>query len=101
MSFELPPTCRAKSDKVFSGNALTILATLISPLLAVCLAQCLRVQEKHHTTFALPVQEPPPASKPLRIQRLAWNPPTLRQEITSNPGKPLLPNRKSKPWPGS
>ncbi len=61
MSFELPPTCRAKSDKVFSGNGLIILATLISPLLAVCLTQYLRVQEKHYTTFALPVQDAAPS----------------------------------------
>ena len=61
MSFELPPTCGARSDKVFSGNGLTILATLISPLLAVCLTQYLRIQEKHHTTFALPVQDAAPS----------------------------------------
>jgi hypothetical protein len=57
MSIELAPKCGARSVKVSGGNGLAVLATLISPLFAVLLAQYLNTQEKHHTTFALPVQE--------------------------------------------
>jgi hypothetical protein len=57
MSFELSPIYGARSAKVSSGNGLSILATLISPLIAVCLSQYLQTHEKHQTTFALPVQD--------------------------------------------
>ena len=57
MSIELAPNCGARSVKVSSGNGLSVLATLISPLIAVLLSQYLNTQEKHQTTFALPVQD--------------------------------------------
>ena len=55
MSFGISPNCGARAAKVSSGNGLSILATLISPLIAVCLSEYLHTQEKHQTTFALPV----------------------------------------------
>jgi hypothetical protein len=56
MYIELSPTCRARSAKVRSGEGLSVLATLISPLFAVLLSQYLNNQQKHHTTFAAPIQ---------------------------------------------
>ena len=56
MSFELSPNHGARTTRVFSVNGLSILATLISPLIAVCLSQYLHTHEEQHTTFALPVQ---------------------------------------------
>jgi hypothetical protein len=57
MYFELSPHCGARSAKGAGGNGLSILATLISPLIAVCLSQYLHTHEKPRTTFALPVQD--------------------------------------------
>jgi hypothetical protein len=56
MSLGLSPNYGARSAKVFSGNGLSILATLISPLLAVFLSQYLQIHEQRRMTFALPVQ---------------------------------------------
>lgn len=57
MSFELSPNYDARSAKASSGNGLSILTMLISPLIAVCLSQYLRTHENHQTTFALPVED--------------------------------------------
>jgi hypothetical protein len=57
MSFELAPNYGARSAEVSSGNRLSVLATLIAPLFAVLLSQYLNTQEKHQTTFALPIQD--------------------------------------------
>ncbi|MGA2799189.1 MAG: hypothetical protein ABSE63_16540 [Thermoguttaceae bacterium] len=57
MSVELSPNYCARSDKGASGNGLSVLATLIAPLFAVLLSQYLNNQEKHQTTFRLPIQD--------------------------------------------
>jgi hypothetical protein len=57
MNIELAPNCGARSVKVSSGNGSAVLATLISPVIAVLLSQYFNMQEKHQTTFALPVQD--------------------------------------------
>ena len=60
MSIELSPNYGAKSHKGSSGSGLSVLATLIAPLISVLLTQYfnnLNTQEKRHTTFRLPVQE--------------------------------------------
>ena len=56
MSFERSPNRGARFARASGGGGLSILATLISPLIAVCLSQYLQTHEKHQTTFALPVQ---------------------------------------------
>jgi hypothetical protein len=57
MNIELVPKCGARSVKFSSGSGLSIVATLISPLFAVLLSEYLTTQEKHQTTFALPIQD--------------------------------------------
>jgi len=57
MNAELSPNYGARCDKGSSGNGLSVLATLIAPLFAVLLSQYLNNQEKHQTTFRLPVQD--------------------------------------------
>ena len=55
MSFELSPSGRAKSHRVSNGSGLSIFVTLLSPLLAVLLAQYLNTWQTRQTTFRLPV----------------------------------------------
>jgi hypothetical protein len=57
MYVELSPHCGARVVKSSGGNGLSILATLISPVIAVCLSQYLHSHEKPRTTFALPVPD--------------------------------------------
>jgi hypothetical protein len=57
MNIELAPKCGATSVKFSSGGGLSIVATLISPVIAVLLSQYFNTQEKHHTTFAFPSQD--------------------------------------------
>jgi hypothetical protein len=56
MNLELASHYRARSDRGSSGKVLSTLATLIAPLFAVLLSHYVNSQEKHQTTFALPVQ---------------------------------------------
>jgi len=57
MSLELSPNFGARFEKGSSGNGLSVLATMIAPLIAVLLTQYLTTQEKRQTTFALPVPD--------------------------------------------
>jgi hypothetical protein len=54
MSFELSPSDRVRSHRVSNGGGLSILVTLLSPLLAVLLAQYLNTRQARQTTFLLP-----------------------------------------------
>ena len=56
MSFELSPNSGARCVRVSRVSGSSILVTLISPLIAVCLSEYLHTHEKRRTTFALPVQ---------------------------------------------
>jgi hypothetical protein len=56
MSFGLNPTYGAKSARAPSVSGLSIMATLISPVIAVLLTQYLQTHREHLTPFALPVQ---------------------------------------------
>jgi hypothetical protein len=105
MNIELAPRCGARSVKVSSGGGLSIAATLISPVLAVLLSQYLDTREKHHTTFALPVQntdashqegqrpEPRPESstaKDLPIDHVRlWQAVPLKSETQTPAEKPI------------
>jgi hypothetical protein len=55
MNMEVAPKYGARFIRVYSGNGLSILVTLISPLFAVLLSNYLNTHEKRQTTFALPV----------------------------------------------
>jgi hypothetical protein len=56
MSLELSPNYEVRS-RGHRGNGLSVLTTLIAPLFAVVLSHYLSTQEKHQTTFALPIQD--------------------------------------------
>lgn len=91
MSFELSPIFGARPAKVSSGSRLSIVATLISPLLAVCLSQYLHVREQHQTTFALPVQ-----NNDARCQECRYSEP--RSELSTAGDTP---RDNAGPWQGS
>ncbi len=54
MSFEPSGSGRARCHATPTGNGLSILVTLVSPLFAVLLAQYLSTRPQYQTTFALP-----------------------------------------------
>lgn len=100
MNIELAPNCGARSVKFSSGNGLSIVATLISPVIAVLLSQYFTTQEKHQTTFALPIQDAaashqenqPPESCPesSTATDLPTNPVRFRQAVPLKSEKQLL-----------
>jgi hypothetical protein len=67
MSFELSPN-RVRSHRASNGSGLSILATLISPIIAVCLSEYLHTHEKRQTTFALPVPSIDASPSPAEVR---------------------------------
>ena len=87
MSFELSPSGRARSHRVSNGGGVSILVTLLSPLLAVLLAQYLNTRQKNQTTFLLPVPNVGANSPADRQPELSPELPTAK-DLPKNPVQP-------------
>jgi hypothetical protein len=55
MSFGQSPHCSVRAVRVSNVSGWSLLMTLISPLIAVCLGEYLHTHEKQQTTFAVPI----------------------------------------------
>jgi hypothetical protein len=81
MSFQISAHGRVRSTRSSSGNRLSVLATLISPLIAVCLAEYLHTQGTRRTTFAVPIENSDPGRQECQL-------PAPRLEASMTEGLP-------------